>query len=130
MSRVLKVSYLSSDQAAGYCCGLVWNTMSLSATTGPGVAAKKKPVPGLDHMTSSYNTVRYNTSLLPSVSTIALGMFCGARYAHHTFTLIIKHDITTTANINLLGKRSFINKLHEKSDEHQAVHITYKTASL
>ena len=41
VSRVLKVSYLSSDQAAGYCCGLVWTAVSLSATTGPGVATKK-----------------------------------------------------------------------------------------
>ena len=90
---------------------------------------QKKPVPGLDPLTSSYNTVRYNTTLLPSVSTTALGMFCGARYPHHTFTLIIKHEITTTANISLLGKRSFINKLCEKSKGHQAVHITYKTAS-
>ena len=34
----------------------------------------------------------YNTTLLPSVNTIALGMFCGARYTHHTFTPIIKHQ--------------------------------------
>ena len=43
VSRVLKVGYLSSDQATGYqCCGwfrIQW--LSLSATTGPGVAAKK-----------------------------------------------------------------------------------------
>ena len=30
--------------------------------------------------------------LLPSVDTIARGMFCGAKYTHHTFiTPIIKH---------------------------------------
>ena len=34
----------------------------------------------------------YNTTLLPSVSAIALGMLCsGARYAHHTFMPVIKH---------------------------------------
>ena len=29
----------------------------------------------------------YNTTLLPGVK----GMFCGAKYTHHTFTPIIKH---------------------------------------
>ena len=34
----------------------------------------------------------YNTTLLPSVSAIAVGMLCsGAKYTHHTFTPIIKH---------------------------------------
>ena len=43
--------------------------------------------------------IQYNTTLLPSVNTlIARGMFCGAKYTHHTFTPIIKHLITTTAN--------------------------------
>ena len=32
-----------------------------------------------------------NKTLLPSVNTIALGLFCGARYTHHIFTPIIKH---------------------------------------
>ena len=42
---------------------------------------------------SKQNTVvvlRYNTTLLPSVSTIALGMFRGAKYTHHTCMPIIK----------------------------------------
>ena len=44
------------------------------------------------------HTIQYNTTLLPSVNTmIAQGMFCGAKYTHHTFTPIIKHLITTTA---------------------------------
>ena len=30
-------------------------------------------------------------SVLPSVNTITLGMFCGAKYTHHTFMPIIKH---------------------------------------
>ena len=47
----------------------------------------------------------FYTALLPSVSTVALGMFCGAKYTHHTFTPIIKHKITTTANKHL-GKKS------------------------
>ena len=38
------------------------------------------------------------TTLLPSVSTIALVMFCGAKC---TFTLVIKHHWSTTANIVL-----------------------------
>ena len=33
----------------------------------------------------------YNTSLLPSVSTNTLGMCCGAKYTHYTFTPVIKH---------------------------------------
>ena len=41
---------------------------------------------------SEYNTI-YIT-LLPTVNTlIARGMFCGAKYTHHTFTPIIKHLI-------------------------------------
>ena len=40
---------------------------------------------------------------------IARGMFCGAMYTHHTFTSIIKHLITTTANKHP-GKKSFIDK--------------------
>ena len=31
------------------------------------------------------STMQYDTALLPSVSTVALGMFCGAKYIHHTF---------------------------------------------
>ena len=47
---------------------------------------------------------------MPSVTTlIARGMFCGAKYTHHTFTPIIKHLITTTVNKHP-GKKSFINK--------------------
>ena len=35
------------------------------------------------------NTIQYNITLLPSVNTlIARGMFCGAKYTHHTFTPI------------------------------------------
>ena len=57
-----------------------------------------------------YKKVQYNITLLPSVNTlIARGMFCGARYAYPTFTPIIKHLITTTANKHL-GKKSFTDK--------------------
>ena len=71
-----------------------------------------------------YNTTQYNITLLPSVNTlIARGMFCGARYTHHTFTPIIQHVITTTANKHP-GKKSFIDKNMRKSQWHQAVHIT------
>ena len=65
-------------------------------------------------------------TLLPSVNAlIARGMFCGAKYTHRTFTPIIKHLITTTANKHS-GKKSFIDlkkylkKKHEKFRWHQA----------
>ena len=40
-----------------------------------------------------YNTLCYiyNITLMPKVNTIALGMFCGAKCTHHTFTPNIKH---------------------------------------
>ena len=54
----------------------------------------------------------------PSVNTLI------ARYTHHTFSPIIKHLITTTANKHP-GKKSFIDKKNmRKSHWHQAVHIT------
>ena len=47
---------------------------------------------------------------MPSVSTlIARGLFCSAKYTHHTFTPVIKHLITTTADKHP-GKKSFIDK--------------------
>ena len=47
---------------------------------------------------------------MTSVNTlIAQGMFRGAKYTHHTFTPVIKHLITTTANKHP-GKKSFIDK--------------------
>ena len=63
-------------------------------------------------------------TLLPNVNTLIArgGMFCGAKYTHHTFTPIIKHLITT-ANKHP-GKKSFIDKDMRKSHWHQAVHIT------
>ena len=55
-------------------------------------------------------TIQYNITLLPSVNTlIARGMFCGAKYTHHTFAPIIKHLITTIANKHP-GKKSFIDE--------------------
>ena len=39
----------------------------------------------------------------------ARGLFCGAKFTHHTSTPIIKHLITTTANKHP-GKKSFIDK--------------------
>ena len=57
-----------------------------------------------------------------SVNTlIARGMFCGARYTHHTFTPIVKHLITTTANKHP-SKRSFIDKNMRKSHWHQWIY--------
>ena len=54
--------------------------------------------------------IQCNITLLPSVKTIALGIFCGAKYTHHTFSPVIKHHyITTTANKHP-GKKSFIRK--------------------
>ena len=75
--------------------------------------------PGLCHNTptsgpvrvhKSWAHIRYDITLLPSVNTlIAQGMFRGAKYTHHTFTPIIKHLITATANKHP-GKKSFIDK--------------------
>ena len=45
-----------------------------------------------------------NTPLLTSVNTVTLGMFCDAKYTHHTVTPIIKQQMMlqqqqqTTAN--------------------------------
>ena len=64
-----------------------------------------------------YSQVQYNTTLLPSVNTIALGMFCGAKYIHHTLTPIIKHY--TTTNIKHRSKKSFINKHMRNPKWHQ-----------
>ena len=48
------------------------------------------------------NVLQYYTTLLPGVGTSALGMFCGAKYTHHTFTPVIKHlYIITAANIRI-----------------------------
>ena len=50
-------------------------------------------LPHLNHrsLSTQYITI-YNITLLPSVNTLtAPGMFCGAKYSHHTFTPIIKH---------------------------------------
>ena len=65
--------------------------------------------PGLQFLACIYNTI-YNITLLLSVNTpIAWGMFCGAKYTHHTFTPIIKHLMTTTANKHP-GKKWFTDK--------------------
>ena len=37
-------------------------------------------------------TVAHNTTLLPRVNTFGRGMFCGAKYTHHTFSPIIKES--------------------------------------
>ena len=62
--------------------------------------------------------------LLPSVNTLMHEeFFCGAKYTNNTFTPVIKHLITTTANKHP-GKKSFIDKNMRKSHWHQTVHIT------
>ena len=43
------------------------------------------------HFIFNNRTIQYNTTLLPSVNTIARRMFSGAKYTHHTFTPVIKH---------------------------------------
>ena len=56
---------------------------------------------------SRQKNIQYNITLLPSVNTlIARGMFCGAKYTNHTFTPIIKHLITTTANKKIYKKNT------------------------
>ena len=39
------------------------------------------------------NKLQYNTTVLPSVNTIAWQMFCGAKYIHLTFTPIIQKSL-------------------------------------
>ena len=78
---------------------------------------------GPDEEDIPFRTIQYNITLLPSANTlVARRMFCGAKYTRHTFTPIIKHLMTTTANKHP-GKKSFIDKNMRKSHWHQAVHI-------
>ena len=70
-----------------------------------------------------YNT-NYNTTLLPNVITITVGMFCDAKYTHHTFMPIVKHQYsTTTANSKHLSKKSFINKYMKNPMRNPSTHI-------
>ena len=67
------------------CCVAVCpesERMLLSGTDGISLASSSSTV---------QISVTKTTTLLPSVHTIALGLFCGARYTHHIFTPIIKH---------------------------------------
>ena len=76
--------------------------------------------------THAHNTIEYNRTLLPSVNTlIAQGMFSGAKYAHHTFTPIIKHLITANKHP---GKKSFIDK-NMKNPTGIKLCISHKTAT-
>ena len=74
--------------------------------------------PSLRYLTAGAdNTIhlQYNFIAKLRVNTlITRGMFCVARYTHHTFTPIIKHLITTTANKHP-GKMSFTDKNMRKS---------------
>ena len=61
-------------------------------------------------------------TLLPSVSAVVLGMFCGAKYTHHTFMPVVKHETTTAS-----GKKSFLKNAWEiQLTWYQAVQITSK----
>ena len=79
---------------------------------------------------SCYNTIQYNTTqynFTASVNAIARGMFCGAKYTHHTFTPIIKHHSITTANKHP-GEKSFIDK-NMKNPIGIKLCISHKTAT-
>ena len=77
-------------------CLLVLSSSSSSSSSSVSVSLAKtmsvapirrwetKPVMCLDQ------TVQCSTSLVPSVNTIALGMFSGVKYTHHTVTPITK----------------------------------------
>ena len=43
-----------------------------------------------------------STTSMPSVSVIAQGMFCGAKYAHHTFLPIISIRVVTLVSVSFL----------------------------
>ena len=83
------------------------------------------------HSAWSYlKQLQYNITLLPSVNTqTARGMFCCAKYTHHTFTPTIKHLNTTTANKHP-GTKSFIDKNMRKSHWYEVVHITKNEIAL
>ena len=79
----------------------------------------------IQHNFIFFNNTIYNITLtlLPSVNTLIVrGTFCGVKYTHHTFTPIIKHLVTATANKHP-GKKSVTDNMR-KSHWHQAVHIT------
>ena len=57
------------------------------------------PTPPLNYVSGPVYIYIY-TTLLPSVNTIALEMFCGAKYTRHTFTPVTEHG----------GKMSLIKK--------------------
>ena len=43
-----------------------------------------------------------STTSMPSVSVIAQGLFCGAKYAHHTFLPIISIRVVTLVSVSFL----------------------------
>ena len=57
-------------------------------------------------------TIHYNTISLPSVSVIALRMFCGAKTSHHTLTPIIKQIKSEQGQT--LGSKFIDKQIHEK----------------
>ena len=65
--------------------------------------------------TAGQDTVQHSTTLWPSVNTTAQGMFCGAKYTHHTFTPIIKHHYNSKQT-----SRSRCNKSHHRMLTHTA----------
>ena len=68
------------------CC-----LLSYCVVTNKLCAATKLQTVGSVVWASQIKIIQYSTTLLPRVNTIAIGMFCGAKYTHHTFTPIIKH---------------------------------------
>ena len=53
------------------------------------------------------NAIQYNTTLLPSVNTIALGMFCGAKYTRYTFTPNHKTSLNYNSKQTSPGKKTW-----------------------
>ena len=67
-------------------------------------------------------TIQYN--LIAKCQYNCTGMFCGAKYTHHTFTPIIKHHYITTTSNKHPGKNSFINKyMRNPTDTSCVYHI-------
>ena len=84
------IAYICSVKNVWLCAGFSCTSSSVTSVSIPSTI------------------LGYNTTLLPSVNTVARGMFCRAKYTHHTFTPIIKHYITK-ANKHP-GKKWFIDK--------------------
>ena len=89
-----------------------------------------EPCTTLEDEIKQYNTKQYNITLLPSVNTIARGMFpClpSTLITHSLQSLKKIYSVITTTTHRHPGKRSFINKKHAKTRSMRQI-IFYRTS--